>query len=74
MATAKGLMHQKRKNFKFSNTQEPKQQDNTLMEPLTQRTDVIFANIIDLQQRISIDITACLPVTSNGGNNYLFVL
>ena len=44
------------------------------MKPLVQHTNTVFTKIIDHKQKIATDLTGKLPVTSNRGNKYLFVL
>ena len=74
MATSKDNIHQKRKNLKFTNPQEPKIPEEELMKPLVQRTNIVFTKIIDRKRQIATDLTWKFPVTSNRGNKYLFVL
>ena len=42
--------------------------------PLAQRTNTVFTKIIDYKRQLATDFTGKLPVTSNKGNKYLFVL
>ena len=44
------------------------------MEILETRSNHVFAKIIDIQQRKSTNLTVRFPVTSNRGNEYLFIL
>ena len=44
------------------------------MKLLVQQTDTVFTKIIDRKQKIATDLTGKFPVTSNRGNNHLFVL
>ena len=44
------------------------------MKLLVQQTNTVFANIIYRKQKIATDLTGKFPVTSNRGNNHLFVL
>ena len=44
------------------------------METLETRSNHVFANIINPQQRMATDLTGRFPVTSNRGNKYLFIL
>ena len=44
------------------------------METLETRSNHVFTNIIDHQQRIETNLTGRLPVTPNRKNKYLFVL
>ena len=44
------------------------------MTPLSQCTNTVFANIINHKRQIVTDLTGKVPVTSNSGNKYLFVL
>ena len=41
---------------------------------MTQRTNTMFTKIINCKRQIVIYLTGKLPVTSNRGNKYLFVL
>ena len=74
METPKGNMHQKRKKLKSTKTQELKTPEEQPTKPLVQRTNTVFTNIIDYKRQITTDLTGKLPVTSNRGNNYIFVL
>ena len=74
MATAKGQMHQTRKNLKLTKPQEPKTLEELPTKTLAQRTTIVFTNIIDHKQQIDTDLIGKLPVTYNRGNKYLFVL
>ena len=74
MSTAKGHMHQPRKNRNSTKTQDPKTLDEQPMKPLLQRTTTVFTKIIDHKRKIATDRTGKFPVTSNMGNKYLFVL
>ena len=44
------------------------------MEQLAQYINVVFTKIIDTKQKTETDLIGKYPVTSNRGNNYLFVL
>ena len=74
MATDKGRIHQTRKNLKSTKTQELNTQEEEPMKPLEQRTNTVFTKIINHKRKIATYITVKFPVTSNRGNNYLFVL
>ena len=74
MATAKGHMHQTRKNLKSTKTQELKNPEEEQMKPLVQRTNTVFTKIINHKRKIATDLTGKSPVTTNMGNKYLFVL
>ena len=74
MATAKGHMHQKRKNIRSNNQQDPMKLEDPPMKPLEQHTNIVFTNIIYHKRQIEILLTDKSPVTSNWGNNYLFLL
>ena len=73
MATAKGHMHQTRKNLNSTKTQEPKTTEQQPMKPLVQHTNTVFTNIIYHKGKIATDLTGKFPVTLNRGNKYLFV-
>ena len=74
METAKGHMHQTRKNLKSTNMQDPKTPEQQTIKLLVQRTNTVFTNIIDQKRKIATELTGKFPITSNGGNKYLFVL
>ena len=74
MSTDKGHMQQTINNIKSTNQQEPKKLKYPTMKPLVQRTNTVFTNIIYHKMKIATDFTSKLPVTSNRGNKYLFVL
>ena len=65
MTTAKGHMHQTRKNLKSTKTQELNTPEEELMKPLVQRTNTVFTNIIYHKQQIATDLTGKFPFTSN---------
>ena len=44
------------------------------MKPLVQRTNAVFAKIINRKRQINTDLTGKFLVTSNRGNKYLFFL
>ena len=67
-------MHQTQKNLKPAKTQELKKPEEELMTPLVQRTNTVFTEIIDHKRQIDTDLTGKFPVTSNSGNNYLYVI
>ena len=72
MAISKGQIHQTRKNIKSTNQKQP--MEDPPMKPLTQLTNTVFTNIINHKSQISTYLTGELPVTSNKGKKYLFVL
>ena len=74
MATAKGHMHQTRKNIKSTKQQEPVRQEDPSIKPLAQRTNTVFTKIIDHKRKIATYLIGKFPVTSNRGNKYIFVL
>ena len=74
MATAKGHMHQTRKNLNSTKTQELKNPEEEPTKPLVQRTNTVFTKIIEQKGQIGTDLTGKFPVTPNRGNKYLFVL
>ena len=74
MATAKGNMYQTRNNLKSNNLQEKKTPEEQPMKQMVQRTSTLFTKIIDHKRKIATDLTGKFPVTSNRGNNYLFVI
>ena len=74
MATDKGHMHQKMKNIRSNNQQEPMKLEDPPMKLLAQCTNMVFANIIYHKWQILTELTGKLPVTSNRGNKYIFVL
>ena len=73
MTTAKGHMHQKINNLKSTKPQEPKTLEDQPMKPLLQRTNPVFTKI-NHKRQISTNLTGKLPVKSNRGNKYIFVL
>ena len=48
--------------------------EDLLMKPLTQCTNAVFTKIINHKRKIATDLTGKLPIISNRGNKYLFVL
>ena len=67
-------MYQTKKKIKSTKQQGPRRQENPLMTPLAQHTNTVFTKIIVHKRKIDTDLTGKFPVTSNRGNNYLFVL
>ena len=74
MEKAKGHMHQTLKNLKSKNTQELNTPEEETMKTLVQLTNTVLIKIIDHKRKIATDLTGKFPVTSNRGNNYLFVI
>ena len=74
MATAKCHMHQTQKNLKSSKTQDLKIPEEEPMKLLVQRINTVFTKIINHKRKIATDLKVKFPVTSNMGNNYLFLL
>ena len=74
MATTKGHMKQIRKNIKSTKTHSNPPNTEEPTERLKTCSNHVFTNIIDPQERISTNLTGRLPVTSNRGNKYLFIL
>ena len=63
METAKGHMHQTRKNLKSDKTQELKIPEEEPMKPLVQRTNIVLTKIIDHKRQLATDLTGKFPVT-----------
>ena len=74
ISTAKGHMKQVRKNINSTKTQSTLPNTEETMEILETRSNNVFTDIIDPQERIETNINGRLPVTSNRGNKYLFIL
>ena len=67
-------MKKTQKNIQSTKKSEPTPTEEELMEKLEARSNQVFTNIINPQQRISTDLTVRFPVTSNRGDKYLFFL
>ena len=74
MATAKGHMHQTRKNINSTKQQEKIRQEEIPMTPLAQWNKTFSTKSINHTIEINTDLTGKYPVTSNRGNKYLFIL
>ena len=74
MVTSQFHMKYIRKNINSTNTQGTPPNKDEPMEKLETRSNHVFANIIDPQQRIATNLTGRFPVTSNRVNKYLFIL
>ena len=68
MVAANGHMKQISRNTNSTKTQVTPPNEDEPMEALETRSNHIFANIIDPQQRIATNLTRRFPVTSNRGN------
>ena len=67
-------MHQTRKNINSTNKQEPMKMQEPQMKTLSQFTNKVFNKIVDHKRKIPTNLTGKFTVTSNRGNNCLFVL
>ena len=74
MATVKRRMKKIRKNIKSTKTPETNPTEGGPMKNFDTRSNQVFTNIIDLQQRIATNLTARYPFTSKRVNKYLFVI
>ena len=68
MATAKGHMHQTRKNINYNKQQDPTKLEKPPMSPLAQRTNTVFTKVIYHKIQTATNLTGKFPVTSNSGN------
>ena len=74
MAMSKLHMKQIRKNINSTKTLDTTPIEEEPMETLETRSNHVFTEIINTQQRIAIDLNGRFPVTSNRGNKYIFSL
>ena len=73
-ATAKSYMKHIRNNINSTKNQGTPLNEDKATEQLETRSNHVFPKFIDPQQRISANFTGRLPVNSNRGNEYLFIL
>ena len=74
MAISKVQKHQTRKNLNSTKPKDHKRQEEPPIPTMLKLTNTVFTKIFEHKRQIGTDITGKFLVTSNRGNNYIFVL